>query len=62
MVFKAGSNEYPFEFWYGSDSEGPPQELGQFVAAAVELTNPWFEESRAKAGKGRWKFWKPGGA
>ena len=31
-----------FEFNYGSESPGPPQELLDFVRAAIEVTDPWY--------------------
>jgi len=34
-------------FRYGSASQGPPPELCTFVVAAVEATNPWFEQQKA---------------
>jgi len=42
-----------FEFRYGTESNGPPGELAEFVRAAVRLTDPWFEEFKrmARAGK-----------
>ena len=38
-----------FAFHYGSDSQGPPQEINHFVAAAVEITEPWYARNRARA-------------
>lgn len=52
-----------FGFRYGAKSQGPPHEIAQFVEAAVELTNPWFERQKRLArspkgsGKPWWKFW-----
>jgi hypothetical protein len=31
-----------FEINYGSESKGPPQELLDFLHAAVEVTDPWY--------------------
>lgn len=33
-------------FRYGSESQGPPRELCELVRAAVEITNPWYEEQK----------------
>jgi hypothetical protein len=53
-----------FGFRYGSESEGPPREIIQFVTAAVNLTDPWFRQQKKIVGKaesGRdkpwWKIW-----
>ena len=39
--------ENGFGFKYGSESTGPPHELVEFVMAAIELTDPWFEDQKA---------------
>ena len=31
---------------YGTESEGPPQELCDFVISAVEVTDGWYEEQQ----------------
>ncbi len=58
-----------FGFRYGSESIGPPHEIVQFVTAAVQLTNPWFNEFKQAARKSEsgkknhgkkkqwWRFW-----
>jgi hypothetical protein len=33
-------------FRYGSESQGPPEELCDLVMAAIEITNPWYEEQK----------------
>ena len=33
-----------FEFLYGAESEGPPDDICRLVRAAVELTGPWFQQ------------------
>ena len=38
-----------FGFKYGSESDGPPYEIVQFVTAAVQLTAPWFQEQKEMA-------------
>jgi hypothetical protein len=37
-----------FMFKYGTESQGPPEEVCDFVHKAVELTNPWYEEWKKK--------------
>lgn len=41
-----GRESVGFEFIYGSESEGPNQQIGQMVRAAVRLTDPWYEEQK----------------
>jgi hypothetical protein len=36
-------------FRYGSESEGPPNDVAEFVATAVAQTDPWYEEFRRNA-------------
>lgn len=46
--FKRASGEELLTLWrYGSESMGPPSEVGQFVVAAVQATDPWFDRQRA---------------
>jgi hypothetical protein len=40
-----------FGFLYGSESEGPPREVADFVTAAVLQTDPWYEEFKRNAAK-----------
>lgn len=35
---------------YGSESVGPPAEISSFALEAIEITNPWYEEQKKKAG------------
>ena len=37
-------SETGYEFIYGSDSEGPPEEIIEFVEYAVELSDPYWED------------------
>jgi hypothetical protein len=60
----ANEEENGFGFRYGSQSQGPPDEIVQIVTAALQLTNPWFQQqkgmvSKSKAGtkKPWWKLW-----
>jgi hypothetical protein len=46
--FKRASGEELLTAWrYGSESMGPPPEVGQFVIAAVQATDPWFAQQKA---------------
>jgi hypothetical protein len=63
---KAGGEELMTAWQYGSESQGPPPEICNFVIAAVEATTPWYEQQKAmvrRAGqqggdKKWWQFWK----
>jgi hypothetical protein len=35
-----------FEFIYGAESEGPPQEIREMVVSALEITQPWYDQQR----------------
>jgi hypothetical protein len=47
----AGGKALMSEWRYGSESLGPPPEVRDFVVAAVELTDPWYEQLKS-AGRG----------
>ena len=63
IMFKhADGQENSFRFRYGSKSQGPPSDICQFVAEAVRLTDPWYEQQKVSAGgpartKPWWKVW-----
>lgn len=63
VLFKyVGGREAGVKFRYGSESQGPPADICQFVAAAIRLTDPWYEiakrqGSEQKEAKPWWKFW-----
>ena len=40
-----------FAFLYGSDSEGPPEDVRAFVKAAAFLTETWYEDFKRTAPK-----------
>ncbi|TAE57900.1 MAG: hypothetical protein EAZ89_03655 [Bacteroidetes bacterium] len=40
-----------FEFTYGTDSQGPPEEITALVDAALDLSDPWYEAQLNKKGK-----------
>jgi hypothetical protein len=35
---------------YGTESQGPPRAVADFVVAAVQITEPWFQEQKQMAG------------
>lgn len=39
------------QWHYGSESQGPPPEVCNFVVAIVDATEPWFNEQKAMANK-----------
>ncbi len=58
----ADGEENGFGFSYGSESQGPPPEISQFVVAAVKATEPWYQEQKKMVSannksKPWWKFW-----
>ena len=58
--FIAGGQETGLIFKYGSESEGPPQDVYDFVRAAVDVTGPWHEAQKqmvARKSKPWWRFW-----
>ena len=36
-------------FFYGSESEGPPKDVAEFVTSAVARTDAWYEDFRQNA-------------
>ena len=42
----ADGTEDGFGFSYGSESQGPPNEIVRFVYAAVEATESWFQSQK----------------
>ena len=49
----ADGSEDGFGFLYGSESEGPPQEIVQIVIEAARLTDPWYEAQKKTASAGK---------
>lgn len=49
---RAGGEELLTGWRYGSESMGPPPEVGQFVVAAVGATDPWYAEQQARVAGG----------
>jgi hypothetical protein len=50
-LFLPNKEESTIYFKYGSESIGPPPEVGRLVLAAIEVTNPWYEQSKAGIAK-----------
>jgi len=47
VALKQPDGEESMMCWrYGLDSQWPPPEVCEFVAAAVEATDPWYEEQK----------------
>jgi hypothetical protein len=46
--FKDGTSG-GFAILYGSESEGVPRDVGDFVTTAVRLTDPWYENFKRMA-------------
>lgn len=45
--FKLNDGTETGSVWnYGTQSQGPPPEIREFVVAAVEATEPWYEEQK----------------
>lgn len=71
MLRFADGSEDGFGFTYGSESEGPPADIAQFVRTAVEASQEWYERQRHMTGKAPaptpspteqqrrawWRFW-----
>lgn len=52
-LFLPNKEERTIYFKYGSESIGPPPEVSRLVLAAIEITNPWYEQLKdATAKKG----------
>lgn len=47
----AEGKETGLMFKYGSESQGPPGDVCDFVKAAVEITQPWLETQKAMVAK-----------
>ena len=51
MAFRRPKDPVGFEFSFGSESEGPPEELAELVKYATELTEPWYETQKQMAAR-----------
>lgn len=64
ILFNGEDLDTGFEFNYGELSQGPPNEVAEYVINAVKLTNPWYEEFKKGSNqevsneKRWWQFWK----
>ncbi len=50
-LFLPNKEERTINFKYGSESIGPPPEVCQLVLAAIDVTNPWYEQFKAGIAK-----------
>ena len=44
IQFTGDTLDTGFEFTFGEGSEGPPEDIVEFVEIAIELTEPWYQE------------------
>ncbi|MBW1808418.1 MAG: hypothetical protein JRJ87_09515, partial [Deltaproteobacteria bacterium] len=51
IAFRRPKNPIGFEFSFGSESEGPPEELAELVKYATELTEAWYETQKQMAAR-----------
>lgn len=64
--FKMQNGEELVTDWkYGSESQGPPPAVCEFVLAAIDGTTQWYDEQKTIAERGKinankkwWQFWK----
>ena len=63
VIFEYADGREAESAWrYGSESQGPPRDIRQFVTEAVRLTDPWYEKQKhmtatAKKTKPWWRPW-----
>lgn len=50
-LFLPNKREHTIYFKYGSESIGPPPEVSRLVLAAIDETNPWYEQFKASIAK-----------
>lgn len=48
-------NSTGFAFTYGTESDGPPEEIFELVNAAMDLSEPWWEAQRLRKQQGKGK-------
>jgi hypothetical protein len=63
IIFQGNNNEdYAFRVVYGSQSQGPPQDIVQILINAVKITEAWYQqklqEPEETEQKKWWQFWK----
>lgn len=49
-LFLPNKEERTIYFKYGSESMGPPPEVCRLVMAAIDATDPWYEQFKANMG------------
>ena len=63
VSFKASDGDGgSLRFVYGSESQGPPDDICNFVTEAVRLINPWYDRQKQTSASPRknkpwWRFW-----
>ncbi|CAM1359261.1 conserved hypothetical protein [Tenacibaculum litopenaei] len=45
-IINCKDQSYTFEYQYGSQSEGPHQEIANLLSDAIKITDPWFVKQR----------------
>ena len=50
-LFLPSKEKRTIYFKYGSESMGPPPEVSRLVLAAIEITNPWYEQFKGATTK-----------
>lgn len=55
LILETDKEETGFEFIYGIQSDGPPEDMVEYVEYAIELTDEWYAEMTQK-GKKRGKL------
>ncbi len=50
LFHREGGRELGLTYLYGSESEGPPEEIRAFVLAAIDATQSWYEVQQRMAG------------
>jgi len=46
VLFNAPGEQGGVRIIYGSESQGPPDDIREFVEEAVRLTDPWYEKQK----------------
>lgn len=63
MMKHSEGQESALRFRYGSESQGPPEDVCQFVMDAVSITEPWYKAQKETVAKAKakkkpwWKLW-----
>lgn len=48
---RSDGTELASQWEYGTQSQGPPEEIGQFVLAGIDATSSWYEEQKELASR-----------